>query len=79
MACCVLCVVFSGVLCGVGVNPSSASVCTVRSRCVLCRAGRHDVMSIGDVAVCSTVVTVHGVLCTVRGVQWCTLWRGCEP
>jgi hypothetical protein len=51
----------------------------MRCRCVLCRAERHDAMSMGDVAVCSAVVTVHGVLCTVRGVQRCTLWRVCEP
>jgi hypothetical protein len=47
--------------------------------CTLCREERRDTMSMGDVAVCSAVVTVHGVLCTMRGVQRCTLWRVCEP
>ncbi len=57
---------FSGVLRGVGVSPSSGDMCTERSRCVLCRTERRDGMSMGDVAVCLVVVTARVVLCRVR-------------
>jgi hypothetical protein len=51
------------------VNPSRAVMCTVRSRCVLWRAERGDVMRWNAVVVRAAIVTVGGVLYTVRGVQ----------